>query len=152
MSTLMINDETTLFQEADFPENYIDKHHPDDYINITEPIHEFIYHHRPDHNRLIVRTCFKLSKHNYIPVSFVCDTGAPSYIYINELTRRLIKSRILTDDIGNEFIKIADKNLLLKSSPTNHPDTNIIGLKCLSFFGLFLNGNEFGFTNFPKHF
>ena len=148
----MFEDETTILQPADFPDYYVDNHHPEDYISTKEPVQELIYHHMPDHNRLIVRMSFKISSKNFIPVTFICDTGAPSFIYINSVTRRLIKSIILKDEIDNEYLKINEKRMGIKPSPTNHPDVNIIGLRALSQFQLFLNADEFSFNNLPDYF
>ena len=44
MTSLMFEDETTIFQPADFPDYYVDNHHPEDYISTKEPIQELIYH------------------------------------------------------------------------------------------------------------
>lgn len=79
-----------------------------------------------DHNRLILRICVKVSENNYIPFTFICDTGTPTHIYITDLTRRLIHSRIETDETDNQVINIAGKKMLVKKSPEVHRDTNII--------------------------
>lgn len=88
----------------------------------------------------------------YIPVTFICDTGAPGFIYINSLTYRLLGKRILSDSLENEFIKIGDSHFHVKPSPANHPDTNILGLRILSVFGLHINDETFGFESLPQHF
>lgn len=154
MTSLMIADETILLQKADFPDYFIDKQHPDDFRPIRHPIREFIFHRRTDHNRLFLRICFKFSSTSYIPFTFVLDTGAPSQIYINDITRRLIKPRIDIDsETDIEFIKIAGKKMVVKSSPDHHPDTNIIGLMGLCHFGFQFSENEdFTFLNLPDFF
>ncbi len=80
--------------------------------------------------------------------SFVCDTGAPGGIYINSLTRRLIRDRIIDDDLGNQYIEIEEKKIVVKPSPSNHPDVNIIGLLGLLHF----NFISFEFDNLPNYF
>lgn len=155
MNILLINDDSIMIQEADFPDYFIDKHHPDDFkpknININP---EFIFHKLSDHNRIILRISIKTGPRTYIPLSFVCDTGAPSYIYVNKITRRLIKDRITDDGAGNEIIIISNKRMGLKTSPALHEDTNIIGLLGLSFFKLYFeeNGVGFNFYNLPEYF
>ena len=102
----------------------------------------------------MVRISIKISPNSYVPATFICDTGAPSYIYTNLLTRRLIKDRIESDDAGNEFIIIRNKRLSLDISPTLHEDTNILGLMALKFFMMYFedNGVGFNFQNLPEYF
>ena len=150
---MLIEDETLALQEADFPSYFVKMHHPDDYIPINYPIEiEKIYHKRPDHNRLILRISVKISTSTFIPVCFICDTGAPNFVYINSITRRLIDSRILEDDAGTEYIYINNNKMVLKSSSSHHPDVNIIGLKGLDKFGLFVKNGEFDFEDLPNYF
>lgn len=151
---MLFNDnEFFILQDVDFPDYFVNKAHPDDYREMVDQLPvELIYHQRPNHNRLLLRISFKISGSSYIPLTFVCDTGAPMFIYINELTRRLIKSRIELDDAENEIITINGKVMTLGSSPSNHLDVNIIGLRALSYFGLVLENDEFGFTRLPNHF
>lgn len=148
MTTLMItDDETVMLQVADFPDFFIDKHHPDDYVISKEPVRDFYFHKMPLHNRLILRMSVRLKNDIYIPFTFICDTGAPSYIYINDITRRLIKERITEDDVGNQFLYIHGKRLPVFPSS----DTNIIGLMALAYFGLYIQEDSFGFMNLPEY-
>lgn len=152
MTTLIIEDETTMLQEVDFPDYYIDKRHPDDYIPVKKCFTEYIYHSISDHNILILRICFKIGHKTYIPCSFICDTGAPTHIYINSTTRKMIKDLIQKDELENEFLIIDNKRMMLKPSPSNNPDVNIIGLRSLSYFNLILKDDGFVFLNLPKYF
>lgn len=78
--------------------------HPEDFKPRLTPLTELIYHKMTDHNKILLRICVKLTNTMYIPFTFVCDTGAPSQLYINSLTRRLIHSRInIDDDTGIDF-------------------------------------------------
>jgi len=148
--TLMFNDDEfcIMLQDADFPLYFKNKVHPDDYKVFNQPITKLIYHLRTNHNRLILRLSFKISENEFVPVTFICDTGAPSFIYINERTRSLIEHSIMRDDMENEFIVIGEdkKRIPLGSSPSNHPDVNIIGIRLLSYLGLFLEDDRFGFS------
>lgn len=147
---MIIDDETDFLQGADFPDNFIDKHHPDDFKPSNTIIKEFYFHRLPLHNRLILRISFKLKNNTYIPFTFICDSSSPSHIYINSITRRLIKERIYEDDIGNQIINISSgKRMSIKPSPSNHSDTNIIGLMGLAYFGLVIQEYSFEFLNLP---
>ena len=81
----------------------------------------------------------------YLLLSFVI-THAPMFIYINELTRRLISERIEVDELEYEYI-IDEKKMMIDSSLT---DINVIGLRALSYFGLHLSTDDFNFDNLPN--
>lgn len=141
-----------MLQIADFPEYFVNMHHPDDYKVTNKPVVELIYHQLIDHNRLILRISFKISEDMFIPITFICDTGVPGFIYINTLTRRLINSRIQQDILENNFVKVGEKYFQVKPSPSNHPDTNIIGLRMLSHLGLTVDIDNFSFSRLPEYF
>ena len=151
MSLFNDNQFCIILQEADFPSYFIDKHHPDDYKSNENPIQELIYHIRTNHNRLICHISVRISENQYIPLTFVCDTGAPMFLYINEITRRLICKRIKLDDSENEIIIVNGKKMTINDSPSNHKDVNIMGIRALSWFGLYLDKNTFGFTELPDY-
>ena len=146
------NDEfCIMLQDADFPDYYIDKHHPDDYKITEESFYELIYHRRTNHNRLLLRITIMINEYTFLPLTFICDTGAPSFIYISEFTRKCIKNRIKLDDSENEIIIVNGKKMPLSNSPSNHPDVNILGIRALSFFNLCLNYEDFYFKNLPDY-
>lgn len=152
----MIEDDDILLCDADYPDHYVHCHHPEDYKFFSTPIDkELTFHRLPDHNRLILRISFRVDDNMFLPVSFICDTGAPSYMYINSVTRRLIKNLIFNDDLGNQFLLIGGfKKMALKSSPAHrlyHPDTNIIGLLALAYFQMYIDGDMFNFGNLPDY-
>lgn len=73
MSVLLIDDETILLQESDYPDYFVDKHHPDDYKITKEPIRpEHIYHLKADHNRVMVRLSTQIGPDMFIPITFIC--------------------------------------------------------------------------------
>lgn len=152
MSILMFEDESIMLQEADFPDYYINKNHPDDFKPMHVPICELIYHRLQNHNRLILRISVKISDGMFIPLTFICDTGAPTHIYISDLTRRLINSRIEDDDLGNQLITVNGKRMIVNKSPELHRDTNIIGLLALTRFQMFFKDEGFGFNSLPEYF
>lgn len=59
---IFTTDETISFQKSDFPENFINNQNPDDFKSRSDPITEFIFHRRTDHNRLFLRICFEISE------------------------------------------------------------------------------------------
>lgn len=67
-----------LLQDADFPDNYVHMAHPDDYKQRDDPLPiTCLLHQKIGHWRLIFRVSFRLTNGKYLPMSFVCDTGAP---------------------------------------------------------------------------
>jgi len=143
-----------MLHELDFPSTFTKKSHKDDYKIINYPIKELIYHRKNFHNRIFVRISIFLRNDVFVPVTFICDTGAPMFLYITELTRSLISERIEVDESENDFINIfGEKKMMVNSSPPLHSDTNVIGLRALSYFGLHLTGNDnFEFDNLPEWF
>ena len=72
----MIDVITEELHDEDFPNEYVHMAHPDDY----KEVQEFTYHTRYGrHDRLIARVAWKLTE-SVVPMSFVCDTGAPSHL------------------------------------------------------------------------
>lgn len=139
-------------KDADFPRNYINQKHPDDLNEFTEPVCELILHTKPYHNRLIMRMSFDIGG-VYIPVSFICDTGAPGSFYLSETTRlSRIAEVIQRDELDNEFVRINGKAFSVSDSPGHHPYANIMGLKALLYFGLSIGDGVFEFSNLPEHF
>jgi hypothetical protein len=89
-----------------YPEYFVNKCHPDDYKLSDQPVFETIYHNKLHHNRLLVRLSFMVEGGSFLPLTFVCDTGAPSSIYLSEKARLLLNTRInINDDLEIEFIK-----------------------------------------------
>ena len=147
-----MQDETVLLQECDFPDYFENKHHPDDFKPVREPIEkECIFHELVDHNRCILRISFRLSTDTFIPLTFICDTGAPGYIYLNNISRQILNSKIIKDDLGSLFFRINGKRMGIKPSPQPRDDTNIMGVMALRFFGFYFGGGSFGFTDMPDY-
>ena len=153
MSHGIFEDETILLHECDFPDYFENNQHPDDFKPRSSPITEYIFHRLTDHNRIYLRICVKITETMFIPLTFICDTCAPSHIYISALTRRLISSRINTDpDTGINFLNINSRNFVVKPSPGHHPEINMIGLLALEKFGLCFREGKFILENLPEYF
>lgn len=156
-NNLLMEDETILLYEADFPNYYVDKHHPDDYKIVREPFVRLIYHDRIGHNKLLLRITTKIGDGMYLPATYVCITdackGACVGIYTNALLDRLINNRIVMDkESGISYINTSVGKINVAPTPAPHQDCNIIGLRALCKFGLTLSPDSFEFTNLPDYF
>lgn len=150
---LLMEDETIMLYEADFPDYFIDKHHPDDYKIVRRPFVEMIYHDGIGHNRLLLRITFKIGENMYLPATLVCDTGACVGLYTNQLLRRMINNRIIIDKESSiSYLNTSDGRLITSPTPAPHQDCNILGLRALCKFGLVLSEDRFEFTNLPEYF
>jgi hypothetical protein len=150
-------EEELLLMNEDFPEYFINRAHPSDYLLTNNPvITEFIFHRKQYHNRLIIRISWKVGD-LYVPISFVLDTGAPNGFYLSEQARKCLLPRIEMDDLDNEYIVIKNtenksKKIIVSPVPSNHAPANIMGLKALMFFGLVLREDSISFLYLPEFF
>ena len=146
--------EELLLHEEDFPDNYVHMAHPDDYKEVLEFRPEFIMHSRLNrHNRLIVRAAWLVPNGAMVPMSFVCDTGAPSHIYLSSraLSTLQDKGLLLTDDKEIQYVKIHINNTdtfpaVTEETPYVHKDANILGLKSLKRLNMHLKNDNFSFN------
>jgi hypothetical protein len=159
---LIINDdylvnEELLLHNNDYPSNYINKAHKNDYKIFKEPnMIEKIFNKISHHNRLLLRISWKINDNQYVPMTFVCDTGAPMNFYVSELGKVFIKSRINEDELQTEYVIIKNKNgntkkVSISPSPNLHSESNIIGLLLLDFFGLTIKNGQFDLEYIPKY-
>lgn len=137
-----------LLQDADFPKEYIDMAHPEDYVISANPIEpSFIdfQGRRFGHNRLIMRVSFELENSLYVPMSFVVDTGAPFHFYMSDKGFDVLKDggRILKDGNTQDYLKVFSKNALVHDTPTTHKPANIMGLMMIKFLhGVSVGGDS----------
>jgi len=143
-------DNEMLLCEENFPSYYVNKAHPTDYIIYDNPVRELIFHKNSSYSRLLVRASFKLNN-KYIPITFICDTGAPKFLYLNKKSKKLLQNRINTDCLQNEYmiVNINNRNVRIGVSepPTIHSEVNIFGLLLLELLGFTLNMNTFNLVN-----
>jgi len=146
------NDEL-LLHNTDFPSNFVNMAHPDDYKILDKPIiPEYIYNDKSHHYRLIFRISWKLGENKYVPMSFVCDTGAPMFFYICEKAQNILQNRICNDELGNQFFQMPDgSKAAIHETPSNHQPANIIGLRILKKLELFLSESGFKFNKCPEY-
>ena len=147
--------EELLLHDEDFPKNYVNMRHPEDYIIFAEFKPQFICHsYFGRHNRLIARVAWKVSDNVMIPMSFVCDTGAPSHLYLSTEAMEVLNNAklLLTDDKGTPYMKM-HKNAsetfpaTVEETPYVHKHANILGLKALKQLSLHLSGEAFNFNS-----
>ena len=110
--------------DRDFPAEYVDMAHPQDYKAVQEFTPQFIRHdHYGFHKKLIARIAFKASDGTALPTSFVCDTGAPGCVYLSPKAYDALKGKglLLVDEItGGPYVKIHQRteySTLLPSTP-----------------------------------
>lgn len=128
--------EELLLQEADFPDNYKQMAHLHDYEPLSNPFVNYISHFSGRHNRLIVRMCWLHERENkYMPMSFVCDTGAPMGFYLSGIAYRKLREikRLKEDETGNEYVVIENMGkIAVEPTPQGHKPANIMGLRILT--------------------
>jgi predicted aspartyl protease len=145
-----------MLQEADFPPNFVHMAHPGDRIQSNTPIEtEYIEHQGSfGHHRLIVRVSFRLQSGQYVPLSFVVDTGAPFHFYLADEAVSILKqgNRLVQDEVGTDYMNVLGRKVLVHETPTTHKPANIIGLKMLKIVGLQYHGDSFFFVEQFTHF
>jgi hypothetical protein len=153
MASLMLeaDEGDLLLCDEDFPDNFIHMMHPDDGKITKEPIQqEFIRNKRLGHHRLIFRTSIKLGENEFISLSFVLDTGAPSSIYFSPGTSvdKLVSCRRIIEDGDVVYMDIDGKKAAVKDTPHTRRPANIIGLPLLERWSLSLQPDKtFSFSH-----
>lgn len=147
---LYIDEDETIFKPVDFPSNYINFIHPEDYVLTDTPIYEEIFHRRRYHNRIFVRICFKVDTNSFLPLTFIIDTGCP--MYLCPKAKDNLKHIIKNDELDVDYIEVLGKKMTIDKTPHVHENVNIIGLMALSRFGFSLMGEEFSFESLPEYF
>ena len=163
MNSTEVSAADMLLQDADFPDNYVDMQHPEDYKVVSEPFVEYISHFSGHNNRLIVRVCWKKSNTEFVPMSFVCDTDAPMGLYLSTKATSLLRSikRTVEDETGNEYVEIfgIGKASIEPTPPCarglgqkpGHAPANIIGLRVIMKLELSTGGGSFIFNNTSEY-
>ena len=131
--------EELFLHDEDLPDNYVHMAHPEDYTEVNNFKPHFIVHsHFGRHYRLIVRVAWRTGDGIMVPMSFVCDTGAPSHIYLSNEALRALDSKglLLRDDKDTPYVKVHTNRIsvfpaTIEETPHTHKDANILGLKSL---------------------
>jgi hypothetical protein len=125
--------EDLLLHDADFPDGFKDMAHPDDFV-----VEYFPHEGKNNHGRIIVRVCFQVSN-GYLPLSFVCDTGASHSLYLSPRSYGILNDakRILKDkDLCREYVQLSGMKASLCETPAQHQPANLIGIRLLAKLGL----------------
>lgn len=74
-----------MFSQDDFPKNFVDMQHPKDlHLSSNETKQQvYLYKSGRQESKLLLRVSFPVNS-QFVPVTFVVDTGAPSTIYLGE--------------------------------------------------------------------
>ena len=147
--------EDMLLRDADFPPYCVRMQHPADYLVSSSPVSEYITHTPGRHRRLIARISWQKSATEFIPMSFVCDTGAPMGFYLSETAREVLRSlgRIREEDRSGLF-SLHVQGLgatAVDDTPRGYCPANIMGLRILQRVGLVVEPdcNSFVFVRPP---
>ena len=133
--------QATLFlSDKDFPREYVDMAHPDDYKAVQEFTPQLFMHtYYGFHERLIARVAWKASDGTVVPMSFICDTGAPGFVYLSPKASRALASKglLMADEAtGRPYVRMhKDENSEFdaptQETPRPHTDANVLGVRAL---------------------
>ena len=107
--------------------------HPDDYKILASSLDpEYIYHSRTGNSRLIVRISFFVGPGEYLPMSFIVDTGNPIGFVFSPTAAGLLGkyNRLKDDERGMKHV-----NVFLSSDSMQKVDSNRIPLRTPGFAG-----------------
>ena len=142
-----------LFRNADFPDQYVNMQHPDDYKVVSEPFVEYINHSSGYKHRLIVRVCWQKSSTEFMPMSFVLDSGAPGHLYLSSKAQSMLEGmgRIHQDtEAFTAFVDILGAGQFpVQPSPPGYAPASIIGLGVIMKLGLRVRDGGFAFEDAP---
>ena len=138
--------------DADFPHEYVNMQHPEDYSLQDSPIvPSFVVNQRQGRARLIFRISWQTGS-KFMPMSFIVDTGAVHPVYFGNVGMKMMEAHqlLLLDDLGNDVVKLRDCSV--QYTPKCYDPANIIGLRFLLRFGLVIEGSSFRFNEHFAHF
>ena len=143
-------EDSIMLCNADFPNEYVNMQHPDDYVIQDTPITpSFVVNQRQGHARLIFRISWKTGS-KFMPMSFIVDTGAVQPIYFGSVGMRMMEAHrlLLLDELGNDVVRLSggECNVHYTATPRDYNPANIIGLRFLLRFGLIVEGLTFRFN------
>ena len=146
MSIMMIFPEVEVAEQMllcaeDFPPNYINFAHPQDYHVSSQPIDpQHIFSHRHgNRNRLLWRVSWDIGDDKFLPMTFVLDTGAPKHLYLSQTAlNKLEEVRVLMTDEDTDalWVQLFGRKCGVERTPHEHDPANIIGLRMLMRLGL----------------
>lgn len=146
---LMISDAPLInVTEADFPENYVDHQHPEDYTVRSAPIsHDFVYIRKHGHSRILLRCAVADGAGKFVSMTFLCNTGAPGNIYLSRKAMSMLTRRIHRADLDVPYMNILGTKHIVSELASPYDNVNILGLGALLRLGLVLSNEFVGITN-----
>ena len=149
----------SLLHDIDFPRDYVNMQHPEDYQIQDKPIiPTCVVVQRQDHARLIFRISWKVGS-KFMPMSFMVDTAAVQPVYFSKVALALMEahSLLVVDDGGNDVVELhkpdgSVKKVHYEATPEDYQPANLIGLKFIIQFGLLVEGDSFRFNHPFDHF
>ena len=133
-----------MLTEQDFPGHYVNMAHPQDYIARAEPLQpELFYNRRANHFRLLLRASLALPDKSFLPMTFVCDSGAPGGYFFSERAMKVLSrsdvERLKEDDLHNLYLQTEVGEFAVTDTPQRHHPANIVGLRVLEKYGLVIS-------------
>lgn len=127
-----------LLSNDDFPDDFVNMQHPDDFTVVSKPFVDYIPRFRCSNTRLIVRVCWRMSNTEFMPVSFVVDIGAPMGLYLSEKAYSELErvGRIRHDQFGRYAEIPGIGRAAVRLTPPGHVPANIVGLVLITELGL----------------
>ena len=146
------NSNNMLICAADFPSEYVNMQHPDDYTLQDAPIQpSFTVNQRQGRARLIFRISWKTGN-KYLPMSFIVNTGAVQPIYFGTVAMSQMEAHrlLFLDNAGSDIVKLhrpaCECSIHYRETPKVYDPINIIGLRFLLRFGIVMDGSTFRFN------
>ncbi len=141
-----------LMRPTDFPNNFVDRHHPEDYILVPDPIvAEYILH---DKKRLFLRISWKTAT-GYLPMTFMVDTTHPNAMSFCPEGMDAIRNsglRYIDESLGYPYVRIHSRGVEepffeteMKYSQVK--SVNILGLPALMKLGLHVDSRGIRFDD-----
>eukprot|EP00667_Euglena_gracilis_P024298 EG_transcript_27876 len=96
---------------------------------------------QPAHKRLLLRVSLKLGQNEFVPMTFVIDTGAPQPLWLGHPARRLLRDKGFLKKNTNEelILTVNGEQRVVHKTPRGHLPANILGLPLLFDLGLRLS-------------
>ena len=156
---MVLGTDVAMIGPHDFPEDFVNMKHPQDYSMIHAPVTpQCIVHRAGIHARLIFRTSWK-SGSTFVPMSFIVDTGSPFPFYFSAAGMAILRAHTLLvdDDNGNSIVAVNQADgtkwkAQYMDTPSAFEPANIIGLKFALRFPMAINGDSFAFEGVGPYF
>ena len=141
--------------EFDFPMQFIDGHHPQDYELLINPIEPEYIVHRMQINRLILRVSWKVENQSIwlVLMSFFLEPRLPSTFYLSGTAYRILSKngriRYVDEDLSETCsVNRAPDNMKMGVflSPEGFEHVNFMGMNALTRFGLIFGDPKDGFS------